>query len=69
MLGKITIDNSVIYVSKDDQTHSEQSSPNSKERKNASNIKLSRNIEKKPLKTEQDKDSEYLNEQRHITFN
>ena len=50
MLGKITIDNSVIYVSKDDQTHSEQSSPNSKERKNASNIKLSRNIEKKTIK-------------------
>ena len=39
-IRKITIDNSVKYVGEDDQTQSEQSSPNSKERKNASNIKL-----------------------------
>ena len=49
-LRKITIENSVRYVKKDNRSHTEQTWPVSKEKKNNSNNKLSKKL-KNSLRT------------------
>ena len=50
MLGKMTIDNTVRYVSKSDNSHSEQTPLNSKERDSKPNTRKRKASNNFPLK-------------------